>query len=262
MMVIFVIIFIWIAKNYRRNQFPREMFLFLLLTHGIVMLKASTRCIGGPQFNSALPVFFITVSMFLDKPANLDSSEISGLIPRGTAKRTRLQHLSLLLCLLLAFEVTGGHYASIKKRLSLMWTPPSALKELDSTFTSRARGTRVPDWQALGLNGVIQFLDENTLNEEKIYTFPSEGQINFLADRQSASRFTVAIYSAVRDEYMQEIVKDLESQKPRFIIYLPHDYELLDVPNEERLKPVWDYIEKNYNLLRECGEFRILARHS
>jgi hypothetical protein len=61
---------------------------------------------------------------------------------------------------------------------------------------------------------------------------------------------------------MEEIVRELESNQTRYIIYNPEEYKILDIPNETRLRPVWDYVVTNYEFLTSYGDMQILVRAS
>ena len=73
----------------------------------------------------------------------------------------------------------------------------------------------------------------------------------FLRNRQSTSRLNVAMYPKVCEGYMDEISRDLERDRTRFIAYLPGSYTILGIPGEERLKPVWQHILPNHEPLTD-----------
>jgi hypothetical protein len=264
----FAIILVWTLFNYRKRPRHRMIFLLSLMAYAAVSLKGATRALHGPQFNVVLPMVFTTIAMFLEswlrpdvnrkEPANATASESQ------EPGRGRFRSLTVLMIIVVAVILSGEPFTFFKKNVSaLWWNMPSPLfTELDPTIMPRARGVRVPWPQAEEINGVVGFLRDHTNENDPIYTFPYEGYIDFLADRRSASRFNMAIFSTIRDEYMKEVINDLESKQPRFIVYNPKEYKILDIPNEQRIRPIWRYIQENYEFLVGYGDIRILVRKS
>jgi len=61
---------------------------------------------------------------------------------------------------------------------------------------------------------------------------------------------------------MEEVIRDLESDQTKYIVYCPGDYQIMGIPNEERLEPVWKYIQAKYEVLEQYGGMKILVRTS
>lgn len=268
MTLVFVIIFVWALLNYRKRPRHRMIFFLSLWLYGALALKGATRNLNEGQFNAVLPVIFVTLAMFMEiwlKPGRNSEGETTTNSPeKHHLRRTRLKDIAVLLTVVIAILLAGEPFAFFKKRLSALWwkMTPDLFSELDPNIMPRAEGVWVPWPQARGINGAVRFLREHTSRNDRIFTFPYEAHINFLADRQSASRFNIAIFSSVRGEYMEEVINDLESKQPRFIVYNPEEYKILDIPNEQRIRPIWRYIQANYEFLVAYGDIRILVRKS
>jgi len=160
--------------------------------------------------------------------------------------------------------LAGNPWTFFNKRIAELWQgkPIGLFEQLDSNIIPRAKDVRVPVVQALGVNGVVGFLRAHTDEQEPVLTFPFEAHINFLAERHCPTRFSTVLYAKVRDEYMEEVIRDLETKKPKYIVYNPKQISVLYVPNEERLEPIWNYIQTHYQPLTTFGTMWILVRTS
>jgi hypothetical protein len=269
--MVFVIsgIFVWAIFNYRRKPLHRMIFLISLVAYNAISLKAATRAITGPQFNFILLIDFITLAMFLDILVESDGESISernGVSDRRHYLRgamlKRFVTISTLLVTILLFRAS---HIDLKWRFMYLWGFSShpqirAGVEMNADIIPRAKGARITATEARDINDVVRFLKKNTDVNERIFTFPSEGHINFLADRKSASRFAIAIYSKVRNEYMEEVIRDLKADQTKYIVHRPDDYEIRGIPNEQRLEPLWKYIQAKYVILKRYGSMNILVR--
>jgi hypothetical protein len=262
--VVYVIMGLWVLFNYRKRHHKRIILLIMVMCYSAVLLKGVTRCLTGPQFNVALPFLFVAVALFLD--IALDSKLLMGEAERvphdeeNPVGLSRWKNVFLLVGIAATVVISGNPVGAFRTHLGNLWMVPGGHVTMNPDIVPRAQGSRIPSQQAADIEGVVKFLRENTDENEQIFTFPSEGHINFLADRQSASRFVIAIYSKVREEYMEEITTELDTKQVRYIIYAPGDYQLLEVPNEKRLAPIWQYIQSNYKTLQSFENMQILQR--
>jgi hypothetical protein len=266
--LVYLIIIAWTLLNYRKRHRYRMISLLSLIAYGAVALKGVTRNLEGPQFCAAIPPALVAISMFLEIWLNRDTYAERGEetdSPEDLGRwRARLKHASLLIGVLVAIYLSGNPYTFFSERVAALWRelPADSFDKLDADIMPRAKGVSVYWPQASRLNRVVGFLREHTHENDRIFTFPCAGHINFLANRPAASRFGTAIYSKVREEYMQEIVGELKRNPPKFIIYVPGAYALQGTTNERRLRPVWQYIQTNYEFLVDYGNMWILAYNS
>lgn len=264
--VAYGVIIMWALFEHKKMSRTRMILLLMMMGYSGLLLKGATRCLVGPQFNVALPFVFITVSLFLN--IVLDPSANGGEIgdpPPYEASASRLGQWTnpcLLVAIVAAIALSGNPYAFFRANLAKLWMVPSGHNEMNPNLVPRAKGSKIPLKHAADIEGVVKFLREHTNENDQIYTFPSEGHINFLANRPSASRFVIALCSRVRDEYMREVVETLEAKQTKYIVYFPGGYRLMNIPDEKRLEPIWLYIRINYKVLRQFNETRILVRVS
>jgi hypothetical protein len=246
--------------RYLKQASHRAIFLFALGIYCTIGFKAAMRSLDGPQYRVFLPTFFITLAMFIDMWLE-DPNNLAGKMQRRWKNAIIGPRVALTGLVLAAIFVFSGQFAFFSERISTLWSKAPSYQALDAIIMPRAKGVRLEIPRAQEINGVVGFLKEHTGENDLIMTFPNEGHINFLAERRSASRFGTALYAKVRDRYMEELINDLESKRPRYIVYCPAE-SIMGVPNAERVKPVWHYIQKKYKFLKNYGSMFILIRRS
>ena len=99
---------------------------------------------------------------------------------------------------------------------------------------------------------VAKFLEKNTTKDDKIAVLGSEPQICFYANRYSASGYIytynlVEIHSYAL-EMQKEMIKEIETSKPKYIVIVTVATSWLTRPDSERLIFNWAdaYLAKNY----------------
>ncbi len=95
---------------------------------------------------------------------------------------------------------------------------------------SRAKGMIVPAAQAEEFERIIGFLEKNTKPDDTVFMYPELGFYNFLANRPFLGRFPMATFSWLHESWHEELVHDLKTQKPKYII-LP-----------QKLSDTWDEV--------------------
>jgi hypothetical protein len=260
-------IFILTLVNYGRRPRYKMIFLLSLTVYTAIILKGGTRALQGPQFPATLPIFFITLATFIETWLDIGNRPgVSDTVcpPERHGGRIRWRTPLLFVAIAGAIALTGNPWGLFKERILKIWDGESlrAYAHLDPAIMPRATGVRVPVDQAVRVNGVVGFLVSHTKEQDSVFTFPFEAHINFLANRRSPTRFHTALYSGVRDEYMEEIIRDLEAEKTEYIVYFPREHRILGVPNEKRLRPVWEYIVAHYEFLTSFGTSMIFVRVS
>jgi len=99
---------------------------------------------------------------------------------------------------------------------------------------------------------VAKFLEKNTTKDDKIAVLGSEPQICFYANRYSASGYIytynlVEIHSYAH-EMQKEMIKEIETTRPKYIVIVTVATSWLTRPDSERLIFNWAdaYLAKNY----------------
>ncbi|MCX6296670.1 MAG: glycosyltransferase family 39 protein [Bacteroidetes bacterium] len=102
------------------------------------------------------------------------------------------------------------------------------------------------------------FLQKNTTKEDKIATIGSEPQICFYADRYSATGYIYTYNLVELHPYalsmQKEMAQEIESNKPKYILFVNIWMSWLDRPSSEKYLINWaqNYISQNYKLVGLC----------
>lgn len=102
---------------------------------------------------------------------------------------------------------------------------------------------------------LIKYVEDNTATDERIFVYPWNPEVYFLADRNNATRFDtpLAFYS---DFYQEQMVKELQDDPPKLILYNP-ELRLANL-NSGSLPLVDNFIKNNYKKVDKIAKFNIL----
>jgi hypothetical protein len=108
---------------------------------------------------------------------------------------------------------------------------------------------------------IAEFLKQNTTKDDKIAVLGSEPQICFYANRYSATGYIYTYNLVELHSYalsmQKEMAKEIEVNKPKYILFINIDKSWLIRPNSETFIFKWanEYINKNYRLVGLCDVF-------
>lgn len=102
---------------------------------------------------------------------------------------------------------------------------------------------------------MLSYIKANTNEEDKIFTYPWSPETYFLTNRLNATKISTP-YAFFSDKYQNEMINDLKTNKPKFVIYNP-DMNFGDL-SPDSLPLINNYILQNYKELREFGANKIL----
>ncbi|NOY38820.1 MAG: hypothetical protein GXO95_00850 [Nitrospirae bacterium] len=107
----------------------------------------------------------------------------------------------------------------------------------------------------------ISFLRNNLAPDESFFTMTAEASWYYLIDRPSPSRFPVIIF-ATPYFYQNEVVKDLEKNNVKFVLYRNSYWasRFDGFSNEERLPLIAKYIRDNFIFYRKIDDNEIWVR--
>jgi hypothetical protein len=77
----------------------------------------------------------------------------------------------------------------------------------------------LPAQSAEPLRATVDFLDRNTQPGDPVFAYPVDPMLNFLADRPNPTRFDHFLPGALTPDDMHAVVDDLESTRPRFVVW-------------------------------------------
>jgi hypothetical protein len=159
----------------------------------------------------------------------------------------------LLTLTLLLLPASYIRYGMVKKSLMAGGLPLSNEK-YDSIETSRG-GVYLPEENALELNQVVEYIFDQTESGDTIFA-PSNPALYFLTDRSNASRQVRIIPSLAESWAAEDLIEDLERNKPALILLRrPLDRLFL-----EELPFLYDEITRNYSFEERFGNHFIFGR--
>ena len=102
---------------------------------------------------------------------------------------------------------------------------------------------------------IAKFIKQNTTKNDKIAVLGSEPQICFYADRYSATGYIYTYNLVELHSYalpmQKQMIKEIESSKPKFLVFVNIGVSWLNKANSESLIFDWaeEYIKNNYRLV-------------
>jgi hypothetical protein len=153
--------------------------------------------------------------------------------------------------------LTGGDTARLKP---LADTPSQTLT------LPRVRGMHVPASQAQNVIQLDRFIQDHVPPDEPIFMFPELGSYHFIVDRPFVGRFPMVSFSWIKDEWHEELFRDLKTQAPVYaVISKPDDIEHLKVffqikRNQDKFDAVHDYLQTHYTVAATTPDLLILKR--
>ena len=126
---------------------------------------------------------------------------------------------------------------------------------------ARAGAVDIPDDQVAQVQKVVAYIQENTVENEKIFDFTSQGAYYFFANRPGVSRFHQVSYAST-PAMQQEVIEALERDKTRLVIFKTGGwFDAVDgIPVEERHPLIAAYLQENYEPAININSTEILLR--
>jgi hypothetical protein len=116
----------------------------------------------------------------------------------------------------------------------------------------------MPENYATSIRGAVEYVQAGTPAGAPFFTYPVDPLFNFLADRPNPTRFNHFIAGALTPSDLDDVIRDLERAKPRYILW-DHGgatYFKADLTN----RPLSDYIWGCYSQVANFTPYLILER--
>jgi hypothetical protein len=159
------------------------------------------------------------------------------------------------------------HSPYLKAKLTIesleLWKPSQKFRVTAPGFAVpevKRLGVLVDETTAASLTDIQWFLSNRTRPGDFVYVFPNEPIYYFLFNRRNPTRFAMS-YFAISREQRQELVKDLEEKRPRYIVYSPNTWRVDDIAEDVQVPEVVTYIRHSYHLLIQLRGVVILQRN-
>lgn len=141
---------------------------------------------------------------------------------------------------------------------------------MDGKFSvANINGVALPDLPRVGifvnertahhLREIGRFLDENTKPRDYVYFFPNEAVYYFLFDRTNPTRYPIA-YFATPFERQREVIRDLEKNRPRYVLYSRNTWRVDYIREEMQIPIIVQYLKARYRTVKKMDGADVLER--
>lgn len=141
----------------------------------------------------------------------------------------------------------------------------------EKKWSLRKTGVEIPELQkggiffesqaALSIIKIKEFLDVNTGRGDYVYFFPNEAAYYFLFDRTNPTRYAISYVAATREQ-REEIVMDLEKNRPEYLIYSKKTWRIDNISETVQVPEVVEYLNKRYKPVMDLEDVQIAKRIS
>jgi hypothetical protein len=117
---------------------------------------------------------------------------------------------------------------------------------------------QVPQHVATSVRDAVRYVQAGTPPGAPFFAYPVDPLFNFLADRPNPTRFNHFIAGALTPSDLQDVIRDLDAAKPRYILWdhAGASYFPADLTN----RPLSDYIWGCYAQVADFTPYLILER--
>ena len=107
---------------------------------------------------------------------------------------------------------------------------------------------------------IENFLESNTKPGESVYFFPNEAAYYHLFERPNPTRYAISYFATPYDR-QREVIRDLERNRPRFVVYSKQTWRIDNIPESVQVPLIVDYLRSKYRLLESLRTVDILQRN-
>jgi hypothetical protein len=125
-------------------------------------------------------------------------------------------------------------------------------------FDLPAAPVMVPISTAEELGGAIRYMRRGTPTGGSLFAYPVDPLVNVLADRPNPTRFDHFLPGALSSEDMHAVVADLQTARPRFVLWDHAAVVFWDTDRPNRV--ISDYIWSCYRQVATFGLYLVLER--
>ncbi len=265
------IYFIWKLVNKKVKE--RDFNILSLFFYGILMYIGTFRNLEGHQFEMALQPEKILLFLFLEKIYFYLKT------PSIFLNRKRVANFAFIFFIIIMCSSFGYSIQRFNHRFFMFkWIRnkllgrnteellPYSTEDSCALNIKRARNTIVSCKQNKEIEGTVNFIFKNIPPQESIFTFPSLGTYNFLADRLCTDRFCMAEFSWMSESWHKELIADLKKKRPTFTILKKDLKELQPFFKREKNKiyfnELLEFIHKNYREIYTSGNIAIMKSYT
>jgi hypothetical protein len=117
---------------------------------------------------------------------------------------------------------------------------------------------RVPEHITASIRGAVRYVQAGAPPGAPFFAYPADPLFNFLADRPNPTRFNHLIAGALTPSDLEEVIRDLERAKPRYILW--HEGDAVYFKTALTNQRLSDYIWGCYAQAANFTPYLILER--
>lgn len=245
---------LYVASSLLLGKINRDNLLKLsILVFGVLLFVVAVRRYS--QMNVAkvfLPCIILTFLFFDDA--------VMGIIVRKGFLRARhglfLFLLSAAVLLLLSRSVLRMNFRQSLENFHYKWTRVRTGYSLP--FIKRG-GIFFDPVTAKSLARLYKFLNAHTAPGDYVYFFPNEAAYYFLLNRNNPTRFAIS-YFAITKRQREELVRELEKNKPAYVVYSKNTGRIDNIPEYVQVPEVVKFLKAHYDTYLDMGNILIMKR--
>lgn len=176
-------------------------------------------------------------------------------VVENLSKNNKLLGIGLFLLIILVFARGETQLGFMQSELIKYQTYANPSGNYPSYQTKRAKILTGVEVDTKATDDLINYIQENTTREEKIFVYPWSPEIYFLADRMNSTSFDTPL-AFFSEDYQKQMIYELEKYKPKIIVYNPSKNFANLTPGS--LPLVNSYLLNNYLQIKKFGENIIL----
>ncbi|MCH7641196.1 glycosyltransferase family 39 protein [Patescibacteria group bacterium] len=173
----------------------------------------------------------------------------------GLSEKIKYLNIAVVGMLLLVFSTTSVNENFLSTLIFKLQTYGRVVGTYRSYDLERSGILVGEDVNTKQTEELVKYIQEEVLEDETIFVYPWMPELYFLTDRRNATAFDTP-YAFFSKEYQRQMVNELESQGPKFVIYNPEMNFANLTPDS--LPIVNKYINESFTLLISFGDIQVL----
>lgn len=242
----YIISFLFVIKNLllHNKHLPLRLIASLVLFGFFI----STILVGrSGHFSFVVVPVFILLAFFSDRL-------MKKYVTASSIKEKILISTMMATCIFFIVRIVAIYRTDFPKVLQLprvLFAQKDTIPFVGPIVLSRA--------QRENFSEVQRFIFNNTTQDDAVFFAANEPIMYMLVSRNNPTKYDYP-YIAGAIEKRLEILSDLESNPPKYILYNTSAWDVDGVSNMQRMPEVWKYIKKQYKLKKLLGSVLVYQK--
>jgi hypothetical protein len=242
-----------------------------IAVYGLIMYLSAWRNIESYQFEMALQpskiLMFYLIGQFYFKLLELKEGFSKG--GNGIRKELTRSKIFFIYVLILGlvgssvgFAVSRFNHRFVSFKIARNFLMGKDVKQCDPLNNVERKKPNIVGWEGVVLpkeqaeefEQLVEFFDRNTRKNETVFMYPENSFYSYVIDRPFLGRFPMATFSWFNERWHEELLQDLVTQRPRYIVIpkiLPPRFEkiyFMVESNRHKFEDVMRIIKNEYRI--------------